>query len=146
MHPRKGARIIHATDSKLLKLDGGGEFLLSTTVVIAVKHAIAFYGLACLVVAMAATGGTGFALARPRKGNIIEAKKKRMPLIAANGLLVMIPSALFLYTKAASQEFDSAFYVVQAIELGVGLVQLTLMGRNFRDGLRLTGKWRSGRR
>ena len=95
---------------------------------------------------MAATGGTGFALARPRKGNIIEAKKKRMPLIAANGLLVMIPSALFLYTKAASQEFDSAFYVVQAIELGVGLVQLTLMGRNFRDGLRLTGKWRSGRR
>jgi len=63
-----------------------------------------------------------------------------MAVIGANGLLLMIPMAIFLSGKAANAEFDAMFYAVQAVELVVGAIQLTLMGLNFRDGLRLAGK------
>jgi len=54
----------------------------------------------------------------------------------------MIPCAFFLNTRAESGEFDTIFYVVQIMELVVGVVQLTLLGRSFRDGLRLAGRLR----
>lgn len=115
------------------------ELFLDHAVVASVKHAIA-YGLFLLVPFMAATGGSGFVLGKTRKGYLFDQKKKRMAIIGANGLLVMIPAALFLNGKAAAGEFDAAFYAVQVIELIVGAVQLTLMGMNFRDGLKLAGK------
>ncbi|MEY2336132.1 hypothetical protein [Acidithiobacillus ferrianus] len=112
------------------------ELFMDHAAVAAVKQGIV-YGLFLLVPCLAATGGSGFMLGKSRKGRLLDQKKKRMRIIAANGLLVMIPSALFLNAKAASGEFDVAFYAVQLVELVVGVVQLTLMGRNFRDGLRL---------
>jgi hypothetical protein len=63
-----------------------------------------------------------------------------MAVIGANGLLVMIPAALFLNGKATSGEFDTLFYAVQVVELIIGIVQLTLMSMNFRDGRRLAGR------
>ncbi|MBI5890881.1 MAG: hypothetical protein HZB47_09415 [Nitrosomonadales bacterium] len=115
------------------------EIFLDDAAVAAVKHAIVF-GLFLLVPCMAATGGSGFMLSRMRSGDLLELKKKRMAVIGANGLLVMIPAAIFLNGKAVAGEFDALFYSVQAVELIVGTVQLTLMGMNFRDGLRLAGK------
>jgi hypothetical protein len=115
------------------------EVFLDHTAVAAVKHAIV-YGLFLLVPFMAATGGSGFALSKTRKGLLLDRKKKRMAVIAANGLLVLIPAAIFLNSKAAAGEFDSIFYTVQVVELIIGVVQLTLMGMNFRDGLKLAGK------
>ena len=115
------------------------EIILDHAAVAAVKHAIV-YGLFLLVPFMAATGGSGFALGKMRKGPLLDQKKKRMAIIGANGLLVMIPAAIFLNGKAAAGEFDAMFYSVQVVELVVGVVQLTLMGVNFRDGLRLAGK------
>ncbi|WP_163096675.1 hypothetical protein GL267_005430 [Acidithiobacillus ferrianus] len=112
------------------------ELFMDHAAVAAVKQGIV-YGLFLLVPCLVATGGSGFVLGKFRKGRLLYQKKKRMRIIAANGLLVMIPSALFLNAKAASGEFDVAFYAVQLVELVVGVVQLTLMGRNFRDGLRL---------
>ena len=117
------------------------EVFLDHADVAAVKHAIV-YGLFLLVPAMAATGGSGFVLGKARKGQVLDQKKKRMAIIGANGVLVMIPAAIFLNGKAASGEFDAAFYAVQAVELIVGVVQLILMGMNFRDGLKLAGKLR----
>lgn len=117
------------------------EIFLDYTAVAAVKHAIV-YGLFVLVPFMAATGGSGFALGKARKGWLLDQKKKRMAIIGANGLLVMIPAAIFLNSKAAAGEFDALFYAVQAVELIVGVVQITLMGMNFRDGLKLAGKLR----
>jgi len=111
--------------------------------VAAVKHAIAYYGLIPLVILMAGTGGSGFVLAKGRKGRLVDGKRKRMPKIGANGLIVMIPCALFLNGKAAAGEFDTAFYVVQVIELVVGALQLSLLGRSFRDGLQLAGRFRA---
>jgi len=115
------------------------EIFLDYASVAAVKHAIV-YGLFLLVPFMAATGGSGFALGKMRKGPLLDQKKKRMAIIGANGLLVMIPAAIFLNGKAAAGEFDAMFYSVQVVELVVGVVQLTLMGVNFRDGLGLAGK------
>ncbi|NDU86781.1 MAG: hypothetical protein G3I09_01155 [Ferrovum sp.] len=118
------------------------EMFLDYSAVTAVKHAIV-YGLLLLVPFMAATGGSGFALGKMRKGYLLDQKKKRMAIIGTNGLLVMIPAAIFLNGKAAVGEFDKLFYAVQAVELIVGVVQLTLMGMNFRDGLRLAGRLHS---
>ena len=115
------------------------EVFLDHSAVAAVKYAIV-YGLFLLVPCMAATGGSGFALGKTRKGALLDQKKKRMAVIGANGLLVMIPAAIFLNIKAASGEFDALFYAVQVVELIIGVVQLTLMSMNFRDGLKLAGK------
>lgn len=115
------------------------ELFLDLASVAAVKHAIV-YGLFLLVPCMAATGGTGFALGKTRKGWLLDAKKKRMAVIGANGLLVMIPAAIFLNSKASAGEFDAWFYAVQVVELIVGVVQLALMRMNFRDGLKLADK------
>ena len=115
------------------------ELFMDHAAVAAVKLGIV-YGLFLLVPCLAATGGSGFVLGKSRKERLLDQKKKRMRIIAANGLFVMIPSALFLNYKAAAGEFDVSFYAVQLAELAVGAVQLTLMGMNFRDGLRLAAK------
>jgi hypothetical protein len=83
-------------------------------------------------------------LARSRKGRLVDAKKKRMPFIAANGLLVLVPCAIVLHRWAAAGSFDISFYVVQVIELIAGATNLALMGLNARDGLRMAGHLRSG--
>ncbi len=36
-------------------------------------------------------------------------------------------------------EFDANFYAVQALELAAGAVNITLLGFNLRDGLRMKG-------
>lgn len=140
--------IIHATAGSLAMLTVVtfwtstlvSELLMGQEAVKAVKHAIVYYGLIPLVILMAGTGGSGFFLAKRRTGRIIEEKKKRMPKIVAIGLLVMIPCALFLNAKAAAGDFNTMFYAVQLIELFVGLMQMILLGKSFRDGLRLTGR------
>jgi hypothetical protein len=95
------------------------ELFLGHHAVVAVKHAIAHYGLITLVLLMASTGASGFAFAKGRAGRLIERKKRRMPILALNAALVMIPAALFLNHKAGAGEFDTAFYAVQVLELAV---------------------------
>jgi hypothetical protein len=115
------------------------ETLLSDQAIVAVKHGI-LYGMLLLVPAIAAAGGSGFSLAAGRSGRRVERKRRRMPIIAANGLVILVPAAFFLYAKAAAGEFDPLFYAVQVLELIAGAVNLTLMGLNLRDGLVLTGR------
>jgi len=95
-----------------------------------------------LIPAMVIVGGSGMSLAGQRKGKIIEEKKKRMPIIAATGLLILVPAAFYLEMKSTNGSFDTTFYVVQAIELIAGLSNLRLMALNIKDGLRLTGKFK----
>ncbi|MBO8087313.1 MAG: hypothetical protein J7D61_14845 [Marichromatium sp.] len=109
--------------------------------IVAVKTAIP-WGLLVLVPALAAVGGSGFALARDRQGERVAAKRRRMPIIAANGLLVLVPCAFFLAAKAAAGELDGVFYAVQGLELVAGAVNATLLGLSLRDGLRLSGRLR----
>lgn len=107
----------------------------------AVKTAIP-WGFLLLIPALAAAGSSGFALAKGWRAGLIGTKIKRMPFIAANGILVLIPAALFLAYKANAGEFDTAFYVVQALELAAGAINITLLGLNMRDGLKTTGRLR----
>lgn len=119
------------------------ELFGSPEAVAAVKALIVMPGLFILVPAIAATGGSGFFLSKARHGGLAETKKKRMAFIAANGLLVLIPCAIVLNLRAATGTFDTMFYLVQGIELVAGAVNLTLMGLNIRDGLRMAGRFRS---
>lgn len=108
-----------------------------------VKNLIVMPGVFILIPAMAITGATGFALSKSRRGPLIANKKKRMPFVAANGMLILLPCAIFLDRWAAAGSFDSMFYIVQVIELFAGATNLTLMGLNIRDGLKMSGKLRS---
>lgn len=60
-----------------------------------------------------------------------------MQVAALNGLAVLIPSAVFLALRAQAGLFDTAFVLVQGLELIAGAVNITLLGRNMRDGLAL---------
>ncbi len=113
------------------------EIFLDHTAITAVKTAIP-YGFFVLIPAMATAGVSGAKLAKGRVGGVLSAKSKRMPIVAANGILVLIPAALYLATKAQAGSFDTTFYVVQVFELLVGAANLTLLGLNMRDGRKLT--------
>lgn len=113
------------------------ELLGSPAAVAAVKTAIP-WGFLLLIPALILTGGTGFALARGRRhGGRLGAKIRRMPWIAANGLLILMPSAFFLAHKARSGAFDAGFFAVQALELAAGAANIALMALNMRDGWRM---------
>ena len=115
------------------------ELFGSHDTITAVKHAVP-WGMLVLVPSMAVAGGTGFKLLSSRTDALALAKKRRMMIIGPNGVLVLIPCAFYLANLAAKGQFTPTFYAIQAIELVAGLVNLTLMGLNIRDGLRLTGR------
>lgn len=107
------------------------------------KALIVTPGLWIMIPAIAAAGGSGMFLGRSCGGRLVDAKSRRMPFIAANGLLVLVPCAIVLNRWAAVGSFDTAFYAVQGIELIAGATNFVLMGLNMRDGLRLTGRLRT---
>ncbi len=116
------------------------ELFGSNEAVAHLKSLIVTPGLWILVPAMMAAGGSGMFVAQSRGGRLVGAKKKRMPFIAANGLLVLVPCAIVLNRWATAGSFDAAFYVVQGVELLAGSINLTLMGLNVRDGMRMAGR------
>ncbi|WP_342595081.1 hypothetical protein AAGT95_21470 [Salinicola lusitanus] len=107
-----------------------------------VKSLVVWPGLWVLVPAIALTGGSGFALAKSRSGKLVRRKKMRMPFIAINGILVLMPCAVFLDRWASAGAFDTAFYLVQGAELLAGATNLVLMGMNMRDGFKMSGRFR----
>lgn len=113
------------------------ELFLDHSAVTSVKVAIT-YAFIAFVPSMAITGATGFAMGGKSTFPILVAKRRRMPIIGANGLLVLIPAAIFLSIKAQAGEFDSMFYTVQVLELLAGATNLMLMGLNIRDGRQMS--------
>ncbi len=105
---------------------------------IAVVKTLVLQGMPILIPAMIIAGASGMNLGQKRRDPLTAAKKKRMPFIAANGLLILVPAAIYLQSKAVSGSFDTLFYAVQAIELVAGATNLTLMGLNIRDGRAMT--------
>ena len=113
------------------------ELLLDATAILVVKKAI-LAGLCLLIPALAITGGSGFSLARGRHSPAIDRKRWRMKIIAANGLLVLLPLAILLYRRVDEGLLDGVFYAMQTLELLAGSTQLTLLALNFRDGRKLS--------
>ena len=120
------------------------ELFASHQTVAAVKAAI-LRDMIILVPAMAIAGGSGMSIGAKWKSPLAMAKKKRMPIIAINGLCILLPSAFFLAYKSGAGAFDAWFYTVQVVELCAGALNLSLMGLNIRDGLRMTGRIRKKR-
>jgi CDGSH-type Zn-finger protein len=115
------------------------ELFASHETIAAVKQLILF-GMVILIPALAIAGASGMAMGRKRTDAPAVAKKKRMPFIAANGLVILVPSAFYLASKAAAGSFDTWFYGIQALELIAGAANLTIMGLNIRDGMTMTGR------
>lgn len=113
------------------------EIFASQQQITTVKNAV-FYGIWLLIPAMAVTGATGARLAGKARKGLIGKKMKRMPIIAANGLLILTPAAIYLRHLALAGDFGAIFYAVQVLELLAGATNMTLMVLNFRDGLKVT--------
>lgn len=111
---------------------------LSVERVVWVKQQIV-NGLWILIPLLMITGGSGFSLGRNRAHPLILQKQLRMPRIALNGLLILVPSALFLSGRAEAGVFDGWYYGVQGLEFLAGAMNLIWMGRNVHDGRRLRG-------
>ena len=92
------------------------------------------YGMGLLIPSIATAGATGNSLGRGWRLPAVARKKRRMGIIAANGLLILLPSAIFLAFRAGAGQFDTLFYTVQALELVAGAANFTLMALNMRDG------------
>lgn len=114
------------------------EFFGNASQIASVKHLI-LYGLILLIPALMATGLTGKTIARktPVRG-LLSRKAARMKWIAANGLLILFPSAFALDHLANQGMITPLFYAVQSVELLAGAANLTLLSLNLRDGLRLS--------
>lgn len=117
------------------------ETLAVPAFIAAVKTGIVF-GLLVLIPVMAAAGATGRRLAGPSPKGLPARKLRRLALAASNGVLVLVPSALFLAWKARAGMFDAPFFAVQTLELAAGLANLILIGLNMRDGFAMTGRFR----
>jgi len=104
--------------------------LFGSHVLIAQTKALILWEMMVLVPAVATAGATEAALS----------KSRRMKIIAANGLLILLPSAVFLALRAGSGQFDAVFYSIQAVELIAGATNITLLTANLRDGMAMAAR------
>jgi len=115
------------------------ELFGDTAAITTVKNCV-LAGMAVLIPAMIIAGASGFSLGKGWKSPVVARKKWRMRIIAANGLLVLVPSAILLSGFAAAGRFDNFFMIVQTIELVAGATNVALLSLNMRDGLSLRRK------
>ena len=107
---------------------------------IALVKGLILKGMFVLIPAMMIVGGSGMSLGAKRQDATTLRKKRRMPIIALTGLLVLLPAAFYLEAKASAGAFGTWFYLVQLVELIAGGSNISLMALNIRDGLTMTGK------
>lgn len=120
------------------------ELFGTTEHIVMVKTGI-MYGLALLIPSLATAGITGARLGRGMTLPEVATKMTRTRLIAANGLLVLIPSAIFLGLRAQAGQFDTGFFTVQALEMVAGATNITLLSLNLRDGMRISARLKAAR-
>ena len=112
------------------------ELFGGPTAILVVKTGI-LWGLLVLVPSMLAVGMSGMRLGGRSRHPRVVAKRRRMPVIAGNGLLILVPAAFVLQHLAASGAVGPLFYAVQAVELTAGAINIALLTLSFRDGLGL---------
>ncbi|UDL92652.1 hypothetical protein LGH82_16335 [Mesorhizobium sp. PAMC28654] len=115
------------------------ELLGDTAAITMVKTSV-LAGMAVLIPAMIIAGASGFSLGKGWKNPVVNRKKRRMRIVAANGLLVLLPTAFVLANWAQAGRLDAYFFILQAVELVAGAVNITLLSLNMRDGLSLRRK------
>jgi len=115
-----------------------------TTIVIGDKYLIVMaktgiaWGLWALIPMLILTGLSGNRLGQNLRGPLIGAKQKRMKIIAFNGIIFLVPSALILLPLAMQGQGGLLYWGIQTVELLAGAANITLLSFNMRDGLRLS--------
>jgi len=115
-----------------------------TTIVIGDKYLIVMaktgiaWGLWALIPMLILTGLSGNRLGQNLRGPLIGAKQKRMKIIAFNGIIFLVPSALILVPLAMQGQGGLLYWGIQTVELLAGAANITLLSFNMRDGLRLS--------
>jgi hypothetical protein len=112
------------------------EVLGSESQVEAVKDSIA-RALLMLVPVLAVAGITGARVAGRSRAPVVRRKLRRMRIVGATGLLVLVPCALTLARLAPA---DPAFAIVQVVELLAGGSNLSLLVLNARDGMAMRAR------
>ena len=112
------------------------ELFLSQQAVATVKQVIV-YAFILFIPAMLIAGISGNKLAANSSDPLMRAKRRRIPKIALNGLLVLLPCAFCLNHLAQAEQFSATFYAVQIMELIAGAANLAMMTQNVGDGFRL---------
>lgn len=99
-----------------------------------------------LIPALMAAGGSGAWLGRGWRSPLAAAKARRMKIVAALGIGVLVPLAVAvaLGWLAANGMIEGRFMLLQRIETLAALTNLLLLGQNFADGLRLRRPDRQG--
>ena len=100
------------------------------------RHGV-LLGLPLLIGCLATAALTGRRLAGRSRAPVVRRKQRRMQLIAAAGLVVLVPCAVVLNYRALS--------ALEIIELAAGGLNLALLALNFRDGLALARRRRAAR-
>ena len=91
----------------------------------AVKLGI-LWGLLLLVPAIALAGASGFRLGGQSRNPTIVIKRKRMPLIAFNGIAILVPCAVLSAAACQRRAVRSDFYGGASARTGGGAVNLAL--------------------
>ena len=102
----------------------------------ALRHDI-MLGLPLLIACLVMAALTGRRLGGRSKAPVVRRKQRRMTLIAALGVAVLVPCAVVLNYRAMG--------ALEITELVAGGLNLTLLGLNFRDGRALTRRRRTAR-
>ena len=95
-------------------------------------------GLPLLIGCLAAAALTGRRLARNSRAAVIRRKQRRMQVVAAIGIIMLVPCALILDARTAGASAGSVVIALEIAETLAGALNLTLLLLNVRDGRRLS--------
>jgi hypothetical protein len=92
------------------------------------------FGLPVLIACLATAALSGRRLARNSRATVIRRKQRRMQIVAAAGIVVLVPCALILDYLTAGASAGGAVTALEITEIVAGALNLTLLVLNFRDG------------
>jgi hypothetical protein len=98
--------------------------------------------LPVLIACLATAALTGRRLAGRSRAVVVRRKQRRMQVVAAAGLLVLIPCAVALDVLAAGTASGGLVAALEVTEFLAGGLNLTLLALNFRDGRAMTRRRR----
>lgn len=93
-----------------------------------------------LILAMIATGKSAKILYPGTMTGVFKVKQRRLKIAALNGTVILLPAALVLAKWSTLGQFDDLYWTVQIVEIIAGVTNLTMIGLNIRDGIRLGRK------
>ena len=111
-------------------------FIATPAQIAYVKRVILMF-VPVLMLSMIATGLTANKLYPGILKGQFKIKQIRLKIAAANGVLILLPAAIVLARWSELSEFGVLYWTVQALEIIVGLINITMIGLNIRDGIRL---------